>query len=90
MAKVLSQSEWAGIEVKQAGLGSRRMHPEAQKVMDLIKSVSILQAVDIERTDWPYKSEPSGVISHWAKRNGKKFSLRSKKDGTGWIVIRTA
>lgn len=82
--KILTEEEKNGIETLTKGRGGAR-HP----VYAEIKKLQVGQALLIETSDWSAKTPP-GVNVHGAFRDGRKFSVRTLADRSGWLVTRLA
>lgn len=86
----LSKEEFAQISLKDY---ITRRHGKANEFMEVLNTVEMGEAILISKSEWALKSEPAQVYAKVLKDvvknpTGKKFSQRTLKDESGWVVVR--
>lgn len=77
--KILSEKEVASYGLPEG--------PSKNPCVAEVKKLKVGQVLLIEKGEWKRATPPS-VMLGGCIRNGMKFSTRTLKDGSGWLVTR--
>ena len=84
--EILSQEALKSLHYKSGALA----HPTIEEFYTRVSSLEEGYAVLVKKEEWPAKTLPNAsYIPNRLKELSKKFSVRSLKDGSAFVVQRT-
>ena len=81
--QILQKDEVLKVEVTNRGHSG-----ENGVIYRAVDSLKVGQGVQIERDEWKTRTAPSSTIPAVFNRRGKKFSIRTLVDKSGWLIVR--
>ncbi len=84
--KLLNSSDLTNLNVKFAV--KRDSTPCVKELVEIAKVMDVKQGVLVNKSEWTIKTPPN--VNSRKPLAGKKFSVGTLADNSGWVITRTA